>query len=294
MMNHNDNNISNSKSCQLYICARSPEEQEYLDSVADTATISIKKEAHDNMPNIYFYIKREAMSGLEHRVTPEIRILSYKNDVIEEIQLNLCYEETKICTYYMTDIPYCNYKSCDKITFKHGVLSNHILITYDFDNKQQEEVEELYHNVNFQNIRHLKFESIFIDMDALLSISNFLPHLQSIDFTDCSFGYYQDDGEEKPIMDDTTISLSDTNIDTLCFRSEKKDLFIDYKLALIFVESVDQGFSKGFICTSKSKESIIKEISKELFLVLFDEMYYDCTSCLKVKAKINQKFIDTG
>jgi hypothetical protein len=165
------------------------------------------------------------------------------------------------------------------MNFKNGVL-DHFSTPFYYEEDQL----VFLPSANFKNITQITLELIFIDMDALPSLSKYLPYLRRIEFLDCCFRYSQGEEEEKSMFT-KTIPLTDTDIDTLYLESENKSSFISGKIGLISLDSDNQNFSKGFICTSTSSRSMVEEFSYNLYGPLRDEMDWNETSLLKIRVK---------
>lgn len=95
----------------------------------------------------------------------------------------------------------------------------------------------------------------------------------------------------------TEIELPNSRIDKLClsdswdnedenegllFHSEDRDIIVS-----ISVVSWDQGFDKGFICTSLAarEESLVEEVNSGLLDVLLATIDSKRTACVKIKVR---------
>lgn len=260
------------------------------DNNANYSKISFIKKKNDQKSSTdtvdgYLYCYIGAGGDWNRKIAKAQKLLCYQNDHFTEILIErFCGPKDdadfRSCLAYIK-----NYTRCHQVLMVMGDCSNNLTL---LTTSRFPDISIIHYNIT-----RLVFEKCWLNEDVFPAISPYYPYLKQMILDNCVYGFDDDD-----LPYTATLELPNTAIDTLSLK-ENNSYHVERGLVhdrtgadtnvFISVASLDQGFSKGYICTNVSNRSMVGEIALETVDVLKAVMHDELVSYIKIIVKSIKK-----
>lgn len=239
--------------------------------------IKFKKNAAAMDGEIYYYINENTEDTIRSQLAK--RFLQHHNDLVTEIAIDNTEGNRWELNVRITRIGN-QYSRCQTLCIIAGAFIN-----------SPSPEDGLPNRGSTHNITKPELGSCWFNKGVLSRfISPQFPYLKECKLKDCDYR----DTQEDPFT--TTIELANTAIDTLILLDNINVNHVDHglicanvdyksNLVLLSISSIDQDFSRSYLCTPCENGTVVDEISNEMISALEKTLDSNYNSFVKINAK---------